>query len=82
MFLGFLRELSAEATIRRNLMLITRYFAAEQQAIDELAAAMESVSQELTEFIEEHSGEDVMPQWQFYRDTLNSTALAFENWKY
>lgn len=39
-------------------LIIARYFAKEQAAIDALQAAKDAVSQELEAFIEEHSGEE------------------------
>jgi type I restriction enzyme M protein len=39
-------------------LIIARYFAKEQAAIDELQAAKDALSQELEAFIEEHSGEE------------------------
>ena len=39
--------------------IVDRYFAAEQKAIDELAAKLEAATSALTEFDEENSGEDV-----------------------
>jgi type I restriction enzyme M protein len=39
-------------------LIVARYFAAEQAAIDRLAAELESVSAKLAELEEEHSGED------------------------
>jgi len=39
-------------------LIINRYFAAEQAAIDELAARQEIAARELEEFVEEHTGEE------------------------
>ena len=39
-------------------LVINRYFANEKQAIEDLKAKLENVSQEIEELIEEHSGED------------------------
>ncbi len=39
-------------------LIINRYFAAEQAAIDELAARQEIATRELEEFVEEHTGEE------------------------
>ncbi len=39
-------------------LLVQRYFAAEQAQLDELQGQLDSVSQDLESFIEEHSGED------------------------
>jgi type I restriction enzyme M protein len=39
-------------------LIVARYFAKEQQAIDALAAELETVTARLTELEEEHSGED------------------------
>jgi type I restriction enzyme M protein len=39
-------------------LIVARYFAKEQTAIDQLAAELEGVSARLTEMEEEHSGED------------------------
>ncbi|MBA4157442.1 MAG: N-6 DNA methylase [Gemmatimonadetes bacterium] len=39
-------------------LIVARYFAAEQAAIDQLAAELESVSARLTELEEEHGGEE------------------------
>lgn len=39
-------------------LIVVRYFAADQAAIDELAADIESVTAQMTELEEEHSGED------------------------
>ena len=39
-------------------LIISRYFAAEQKAIDKLDAVKNEISSELDEFIEEHSGEE------------------------
>lgn len=40
-------------------LIVARYFAAEQQALDELDARLESTAAEQTELEEEHSGEDM-----------------------
>ena len=39
-------------------LIVARYFAEEQAAIDELQAKQEAAARELEEFIEEHSGEE------------------------
>jgi type I restriction enzyme M protein len=39
-------------------LIVARYFATEQQAIDQLAAELESIAARRTELEEEHSGED------------------------
>jgi type I restriction enzyme M protein len=39
-------------------LIINRYFAAEQQAIEELEAAREAITQQLEEMAEEHGGEE------------------------
>ena len=39
-------------------LIVSRYFAAEQAAIDDLAARQETAARELEEFVEEHTGEE------------------------
>jgi type I restriction enzyme M protein len=39
-------------------LIVARYFAADQEAIDKLAVRLESVTAQMTELEEEHSGED------------------------
>jgi type I restriction enzyme M protein len=39
-------------------LIVDRYFAAEQEAIDKLAVELESVTDRLTELEEEHGGEE------------------------
>ncbi|MCT8338297.1 type I restriction endonuclease subunit M [Methanoculleus sp. Afa-1] len=39
-------------------LIVNRYFAAEQAAVEELAALQESAARDLEEFVEEHTGEE------------------------
>ena len=39
-------------------LVVARYFATEQTALEALQAALDSAARELEEFVEEHSGED------------------------
>lgn len=41
-------------------LIVTRYFAAEQAAIDQLAADLDAIDAQLTELEEEHSGDDAV----------------------
>ncbi|BBL68143.1 type I restriction-modification system subunit M [Methanoculleus chikugoensis] len=41
-------------------LIVHRYFAAEEAAIDDLAARQEAAARELEEFVEEHTGEEVL----------------------
>jgi type I restriction enzyme M protein len=40
------------------VLVIARYFAAEQKAVDDLTVELESINQQIDELVEEHGGED------------------------
>jgi len=54
-------------------LIVARYFAKEQEAIDQLAAELESIAAKITELEEEHSGEDA-PFSGF--DKINKASIA------
>ncbi len=51
-------KLKYKADLIAPALIIARYFAAEQQAIDALAAQREAVAQQIEELVEEHAGEE------------------------
>ena len=51
-------KLKYKADLIPPALIIARYFAAEQQAIDTLAAQREAIAQQIEELVEEHGGEE------------------------